>query len=304
MHAAPLVSVVIPTWNRWPLLLETLESVRAQTYPAWELIVVDDGSEDGTPDRLAELGWPNLTVVETAHIGHLGRLRNLGVAQARGAFAAFVDSDDLWLPEKLAVQTAAMQRSGARWSYTGYTLFDETGADIPLKAGNARAVSGRIAAALLKDEIGVCVSTLMIERALYQSIGGFAEDQGFTNRGDVELSLRLARNWNVVGAPEPLARVREHSGRVTKRLKNPDEFMAMAHEIFLRSETDPELRALARRRLGGCFADAGARHLASGRVMRAATLFRRSFAFGGLDARNLRAAARGLKGAFAGGRPG
>lgn len=88
----PLVTVVIPTWNRFGLVAEAVASVVAQTYGNWELIVVDDGSADNTIPRLESLRIPRLKIVRSEHIGHLGRLRNLGVALAKD------HSSPCWIP--------------------------------------------------------------------------------------------------------------------------------------------------------------------------------------------------------------
>ncbi len=303
MNATPLVSVVIPSWNRWPLLREAVASVQAQTLDDWELIVVDDGSTDETLAGLRALGLPRLRAIAAGRVGHLGRLRNLGAAAARGRHLAFLDSDDLWRPAKLERQLAAQQASDACWSYTGYALFDGGGADIPLRAGNTQAVSGRIIAPLLSDQLGVATSTMMIERDLYRAVGGFCEHPSLPFRGDLELSLRLARHWDVLGLAEPLTRIREHGGRSTAGLRDGDELSAVAHALFLADERDPGLRRLARRRVGQCLAEAGARQLAAGRVERAAALFGRSVAAGGIEPRTLRALARGLRGLAASVRP-
>ena len=106
----PLVTVIIPTWNRSRLVAEAVASVVAQSYGNWELIVVDDGSTDNTVDRLESFAIRGLKIVRTAHIGHIGRLRNLGAHAGQGTFLAFLDSDDLWCPAKLERQISALDR--------------------------------------------------------------------------------------------------------------------------------------------------------------------------------------------------
>jgi glycosyltransferase involved in cell wall biosynthesis len=105
----PLVSVVVPTCNRAHYLPEALASVQAQTYRAYELIVVDDGSTDATPallERVAETGW---TCLRQPNRG-IAAARNRGAAVARGDLLAFLDDDDLWLPDKLERQVAVLER--------------------------------------------------------------------------------------------------------------------------------------------------------------------------------------------------
>src|SRR5262245_24174957 len=144
MTQAPLVTVVIPTWNRRDFVRETVKSVIAQTYPHWELIVVDDGSTDGTSEHLNALDEPRLRVLPAPHSGHLGQVRNRGAAAGSGELIAFLDSDDLWLPEKLALQVKALQASGAGWCYSRFDLMDVDGRAMPLDADYFRLLSGDI----------------------------------------------------------------------------------------------------------------------------------------------------------------
>ncbi len=103
MDRAPLVSVVIPTYNRERLVQEAIASVLAQGYPALEILVVDDGSTDNTVSRVVTLG-PPIRVIPIRHSGRPGLVRNVGIREARGELIAFLDSDDLWLPGKLERQ--------------------------------------------------------------------------------------------------------------------------------------------------------------------------------------------------------
>ena len=104
-----LVSVIIPTYNRWPMLGQAVESVLAQTAGGYELIVVDDGSTDETRCRLADYG-SRLTVLTQRNRG-VSAARNLGASRASGGYLAFLDSDDLWHPGKLQRQLDFMERN-------------------------------------------------------------------------------------------------------------------------------------------------------------------------------------------------
>lgn len=273
MDDSKLVTVVIPTWNRAPLVDEAIASVVGQTYADWELIVVDDGSSDDTADRLSRRALPNLRVMQTAHLGHVGKLRNLGARAGTGAFIAFLDSDDLWRPKKLETQVHAMMTdTGAGWSYTEYSLFSEDESEIPLRSGQAPAVSGDIVCALLKQETGICPCTLLVRRAFFEQIGGFSEDERLAARDDVDIALRMARASPAIAIAERLTRVREHEGRLTNTLSAAHEHSAAAFEFFLKSETDRELRRLARRRWADCLWNAGAERLLDGEFGYAGTL--------------------------------
>ena len=111
----PLLSLIIPTYNRSALLAEALESLQLQEFTDYEVIVVDDGSTDDTPITLArylEPGSPiKLRVLRQANAGQ-GAARNLGIAQARGEYCAFLDSDDLFFPWTLAIVAEAIAGNG------------------------------------------------------------------------------------------------------------------------------------------------------------------------------------------------
>jgi glycosyltransferase involved in cell wall biosynthesis len=290
-----LSTVVIPTWNRWPLVAEAVASVVAQSWRNWELIVVDDGSTDDTLTKLEALSVPNLLVIRSPHIGHLGRLRNLGARLGKGEYVAFLDSDDLWCASKLERQIGALQNSSADWSYTEYALLSEEGERMPLRSGRAPAVSGHITRALLKEETAVCPCTLLVRRSLFEKIGGFREEDCIPYRGDSDLALRLARACEAVAIPETLALVREHPGRMTHDIAAPYEHSAAVYELFLQNESDRELRALARRSWARCLANAGAERMGMGEYNISAKLFRKALTEAGLTGDWLRAAARGTR---------
>jgi glycosyltransferase involved in cell wall biosynthesis len=103
----PAVSIIIPTYNRWPMLGAAVESVLAQSYRDFELIVVDDGSTDGTATELVQFG-SKLRYFQQDRSG-VSAARNLGVLKSRGRLIAFLDSDDLWRPDKLKIQARFME---------------------------------------------------------------------------------------------------------------------------------------------------------------------------------------------------
>ena len=99
-----LVTVVIPTYNRYSFIREAIESVIAQTYSNWELIIVDDGSTDDTATYIKSIPDKRIHLLELQHCGNIAMLRNIGAKSASGQWITFLDSDDMWVPEKLETQ--------------------------------------------------------------------------------------------------------------------------------------------------------------------------------------------------------
>ncbi len=147
----PRVSVIIPTYNRAALLCETLASVFAQTFQDYQVIVVDDGSTDDTPEQLRELG-ARVIVEHTAHAGE-GAARNAGLDRARGEYIAFLDSDDLWDARFLEKITHALDVAPyADFAYCDYALFDDRGAIMAAYLPAELKLQGSLLPALLETD--------------------------------------------------------------------------------------------------------------------------------------------------------
>jgi len=246
---APQVSVVLPTWNRQPLLRRAVESVLAQTWRDLELVVVDDGSTDGTRDYLEAIEDSRVRPIWLEHRGDLTSARSAGLRHVRGEWVAFLDSDDLWLPEKLVLQLQRLAaRPTCRWSYTGYLLVDADERPLPELSGLLRRpISGHILEPLLRFEVAVAVPAMLVQRSLVDEIGGF--DETIPIRSDYDFALRLAARSEVCALPENLTWVREHAGRTTARLRHV-ELYADQERIFRKAAaaaTDPKIRALCLR---------------------------------------------------------
>src|SRR5262249_52759335 len=133
VESAPVVSIIMPTYNRLEYLRPAIESVLAQTRRDWELIVADDESREPTRPYLRSLtSDPRIALLELEHSGNPARGRNIAMRSARGQFLAYLDSDDVWLPEKLTLQLESLLRTPSRaWSYTRFTVVDRHLTPIP-----------------------------------------------------------------------------------------------------------------------------------------------------------------------------
>ena len=205
----PTVSIIMPTFNRLNFLRASVDSVFAQTFQSWELIVADDGSEGETAEYLSKLAdLPRVRLLRLAHTGNPGAVRNAALRVARGEYVAFLDSDDVWMPTKLEVQLAALRASGdCHWSYTDHVRINDAGQSINSERNPRRTLpDGDIVEALLRLRAGTPTPTVMAERELIERAGGFDQQQGLHE--DYDLWLRLALLSKVLvlaGAPDRVA---------------------------------------------------------------------------------------------------
>lgn len=214
-HAAPapLFSVIIPFHDAAATLPETLASLRAQTEPDWEAILIDDASCDGSLDlaRAAAAQDARLRVIHHPQSGPRGAAasRNLGMAAARGQYLALLDADDRWLPGKLAAQALAFER-GADIVFTSYRRIDPSGRELGLVSAPARVAWSD---ALAGNPIGALTGAWRQARfaGARMPLRRIHEDYAFW--------LELLRSGAVAeGLPEVLAeyRVQPHSASANK----------------------------------------------------------------------------------------
>ena len=212
----PEVSVIIPTYNRCAMLLEAIDSVLAQTTDAFELIVIDDGSTDGTSEHLMRLGKP----IRFERIEHSGpaAARNRGVELAGAPLIAFLDSDDLWAETKLQRQLAYMRANPA----CAISQTDE------IWIRNGRRVNPGVrhrkrAGDIFIDSLRTCLismSATMMRTDLFRSLGGF--DEIMLAAEDYDLWLRILIDHEAGLLDEPL---------VTRRGGHPDQTSATTPAI-------------------------------------------------------------------------
>lgn len=120
-----LVSIIMPSYNTGRVIAETIRTVLAQTYENWELIVVDDCSTDDTDAVVARFDDPRIRYFKNESNSGAAVSRNRALREAKGRWIAFLDSDDLWQPEKLTKQIAFMEEKGCAFSYTNYSEINE-----------------------------------------------------------------------------------------------------------------------------------------------------------------------------------
>ncbi|MDD4376716.1 MAG: glycosyltransferase family 2 protein [Eubacteriales bacterium] len=137
-----LVSIITPSYNTAKYIGETIESVQAQTYQNWEMIIVDDCSPDNTDDVVGGyLSDKRIKYIKNGKNSGAAVSRNRALSEAKGRWIAFLDSDDLWSPEKLEYQVSFMEKNGYHFSYTNYEEIDEQGKTLGVKVTGPKRVS-------------------------------------------------------------------------------------------------------------------------------------------------------------------
>jgi glycosyltransferase involved in cell wall biosynthesis len=207
----PLVSVIMPTFNRREFLPPAIASLLNQTFAHWELIIADDGSDTDTRSYLRSLhAPPRVKVIWLSHSGRPSVARNAALREARGEYVAFLDSDDLWLPRKLELQLSSLARHPQRrWSYTAFALVDRAGQPkAPLHDPKRSAPSGWILERMLKDETVIALPSVVVARQSLEQLGPF--DEALVMCEDNDLWVRLAAHSEIDGIDEPLTLIRRH----------------------------------------------------------------------------------------------
>ncbi|MBE0602670.1 MAG: glycosyltransferase [Deltaproteobacteria bacterium] len=204
----PAVSVIIPFRGRIPLLREAVGSVLAQTFRDFELILVNDGSDEQV-SFLDEVRDDRIRYIRQPPSG-AAAARNLGIRKATGKYVAFLDSDDLYLPSKLEIQLRTMQeRPGFVFSHTSYVRMDAAGRDLE------RIDSGGFAGRVYPGIVTCCeiaTPTVMVLRDLFENL---KFEESVRMGEDIILWVRIARHHEILGIREPLTRIRIHGNNAT-----------------------------------------------------------------------------------------
>jgi glycosyltransferase involved in cell wall biosynthesis len=210
----PLISVVVPAFNASQTIRETLRTISQQTYLNLEVIVVDDGSTDGTAALVQEhsLRDPRFRLISQMN-GGVASARNAGVSASSGEFIAFIDADDLWHPSKLEKQIAALVSAGRDVAlvYCAFRSIDVDGKVVASPLGYA--ISGWVLHRHFHTNLVGNGSAILIRKSVLQEIGGFdvsLRAQGAEGCEDLLLQLRVAARYRFGQVPEYLVGYRRH----------------------------------------------------------------------------------------------
>jgi glycosyltransferase involved in cell wall biosynthesis len=204
------VSIILPTYNRAAYIVETIESIRNQTYPNWELIIVDDGSDDNTEEVIGKIKDERIRFYRAGRIGIGGKIKNIGLEKADGELIAFIDSDDLWAATKLEKQVVALQQyPEAGFSLTGGYNFRQPGKPIDYFYKYIKGIKyDNVFNSFFKSELPGYTQALMFWEKCIAVTGPFKEAKSFS---DVEFILNLAYHFKAVILYEPLLYRRLHN---------------------------------------------------------------------------------------------
>lgn len=219
MESQPLVSVIVPCYNMERYIAYTIESVEQQTYPNWELIIVDDASTDSTVDIIKSRQEKNNKIrfyVKQQHSG-IADTRNQCIRMAQGRFLAFLDADDVWHPEKLDRQLQFMMKHTVGFSYSSYDCIDELGKPLDKQV---KAIDNLNYDNYLHNTVIGC-STVMIDTAI---IGEVVVPNFRTSEDTATWLDILKKGFLAYAIEQPLTsyRIRQHSASSNKLKASSD----------------------------------------------------------------------------------
>lgn len=230
MRDLPTVDVIIPAFNASRFIKETIQSVLDQTYLPKKIIVVDDGSTDDTISIIRSFDSDLIQLITTDN-GGVSRARNIGIRASSADYVAFLDADDVWLPEKLALQLEALEQSPeAKVVYCGTSLIDDMSRDMPDSIG-VPYISGDVFEDIVFFERPVfgSASSVMVERANLNKTELFDESMRFSE--DVDLWARLSLLVQFAYAKDPCVKIRVHQHSAT-RLPSWEKDMSVILQHF------------------------------------------------------------------------
>lgn len=292
------VSVIVTTYNYAQFLREAINSVLGQTIEDLQVLVVDDGSTDNTPDILASFDDPRIEVIRTPHQGSCAT-RNEGLAQARGDFIAFLDADDHFRPDKLERQVRMMKAEPDLVGVlTNFVRFDESGfyprnqffffpelAATPTRVtqdgGGYRIVGDAFCTLVAFNEIPAWGGVMLWRASAIRDLRFALEGLHKGLCGDLHFGLRAFRRGGVGFIGEPLAEIRRHGGNATNRASDMPYAKLAALQLVLREHLTEAERIALRRRVGRALVEVGLHNGADRRFRAASGAFVRALGYKG-----------------------
>ncbi len=246
----PLVSVIVPCYNGEKFIKEAIESALAQTYSDLEVIVVDDGSIDTSRTIIASFKDPRVRYHYKKNEG-VSAARNLGIRLSRGAYIAFLDADDLWLPAKLSQQVREIERDSAialvHCSSYIVNAGGETIGEVPAKGG-----SDILRDLLLIGNVVGSPSGVLVKKSVLEAVGCF--DESLSTAADWDLWIRIAQKFMIARIAEPLLKYRMHDHNMHKNISLQErETNTILGKFFSAGSLAGKYRAIRRRSISNAY---------------------------------------------------
>jgi glycosyltransferase involved in cell wall biosynthesis len=217
----PVVSVIIPTYNRANLLKYSIQSVLSQTFKHFEIIIINNYSNDNTLEVINSYNDNRIKIINYKNNGIIAKSRNQGLIQSSGRYIGFLDDDDLWCPDKLENQIKYMESNPEiDITYSNAVVIDEHGIKKGLLMDPERAKSGKVFLELIKDPF-VPVLTVLMRRKVFETNGLLNEDLTMRAAEDFEYWLRASLKFNFGYIDKPMALYRIHSQSASMAINRP-----------------------------------------------------------------------------------
>ncbi len=284
----PLVSVIMPTYNCAVYLQESIESVLARTYDAYEVVVIDDGSTDNTKLVLK----PYMEKIKYIDLGRnegLPTARNLGIQSAKGEYVAFLDADDIWMPEKLEMSIDQfMKNPDAGMVYSKHINIDSKSQFLEGKI-RRRLPSGNIFTQLFFEQNFIICSSVVVRKEVFNKTALF--DSGLVNCQDWDMWLRIAFYYKAIGIDVPLVKYRHSAKSLSKNRNNVLKYQKVIidkiYTMFKDSENGINEK-MYKKRLAAHYAKIGRHYTRMGDKVVARENFRLSLKMDPINIRTLR----------------
>jgi len=247
----PLVSVILPVHNRAGWVNRAIESVLAQTYQRFELLVIDDGSTDDTYSVLEKFKSQQITVLKQSNAG-AESARNLGLEHARGDFVAFIDSDDVWYPDRLSMQLPLFEKKETGLVFGNAAVVDYARGGVSQRKtffDGVRPSRGRVMRDLARGCF-VPFSSVLIRRKCFDDVGGFT---GNCVAADYMKWVEISVKWEFDYVPSPLFEYAVHPGGLSYNLIATLEDRLNSFRGMLAQNDEPKIKRVVRHILFNTF---------------------------------------------------
>lgn len=233
----PTFSIVIPNYNYVRFLKQAIDSVQAQTFSSWQLIVVDNFSSDGSSELVSSIEDDRIQLVQFANGGSIAAARNRGAEIAVGDYLAFLDSDDFWHPTKLA-ECFRVLEAGGDFVYH-HLAIEGPKSTFGARFVKARKLKGDALRALLVNGNAVATSSVVLKTALFRSLGGMNPNPELLGVEDYDAWLRVADSGaNMVAIPKILGSYRVHAGSASRSRMAAKVRAVVEPHLFNLSDSD------------------------------------------------------------------